>query len=289
MGTEMALDYQALLDEMVDLAKHAGDEIMAIYRDCCSNGCADATTKSDGSPVTRADNLADEVIRSRLSLWCQTQGLSLPLVSEECQESHLQVPCEEKMIDQSDAFFLIDPLDGTKEFAKLDDKGAFTVNIALIESRRPTLGVVYAPALSRLFAGGICNRPECAIPAFELCADGERRLLHALPRSREGLTAVASVSHRDSETEKWLSDHAVDETISVGSSLKFCLLAAGEADVYPRFSPTMEWDTAAGQAILEAAGGRVCHPDGSDFHYQKPELKNGPFVAWSCGSREPNP
>ena len=165
-------------------------------------------------------------------------------------------------------FFLVDPLDGTKEFLKCDGKGAFTVNIALIENKEPTLGIVYAPALGRMFFGSKGNG------AFE----GDRSICARREIAGKKI-AVASQSHRDAKTDAWLSKNNISETVSIGSSLKFGLLANGEADVYPRFSPTMEWDTAAGDAILRAAGGMVLNPDGSPFTYGKTDYRNGAFIA----------
>ncbi len=167
-----------------------------------------------------------------------------------------------------DQFFLVDPLDGTKEFLKDDGKGAFTINIALIENKNPLVGVVYAPALNRMFTG--CSENG----AFE---DGRKLKVREVPSS--GPVAVASASHRDQETDNWLNDNDISKTVSIGSSLKFCLIAAGEADVYPRYGPTMEWDTAAGHAVLLAAGGVVTCAEGMPFQYGKLDYRNGPFIA----------
>lgn len=212
--------------------------------------------KDDGSPVTEADQRAEAIVLAAL----HEVAPGVAIVSEENTDSHALSP--------PDQFFLVDPLDGTKEFLKPAGEGAFTVNIALIACGVPVFGIVHAPALERCFAG--------------IVGDGatENGAAIAAREPREGkLVAVASVSHRDSKTDRWLADHAVAETVSIGSSLKFCLLACGEADVYPRFSPTMEWDTAAGQAVLMAAGGSVVHPDGQPFAYGKPDYRNGAFIA----------
>lgn len=251
---------QPLLDALQPLARLAGQQIMAVYA-----MDVQATTKADGSPVTLADQAADTVI---------AQGLAeiaphIPTVSEENAASHaLAAPA---------TYFLIDPLDGTKEFLKHDGKGAFTVNIALIQDGIPVAGVVYAPALDRMFVGAQ------ACGAFETT----RGATHSIACKQVDpayLVAVASDSHRDEQTNAWLAQHQVAHTTAIGSSLKFCLLAAGEADVYPRFSPTMEWDTAAGDAVLRAAGGRVEHPNGETFTYGKPGYSNGGFVAWGVRS-----
>lgn len=217
---------------------------------------AEFDEKSDGSPVTQADRQAEAIILQGL----QSIAPDISVVSEENAESHFSDPQER--------YFLVDPLDGTREFIKRDGKGAFTVNIALIESGLPVLGVVYAPALSQLYWGAL------ELGAF--CGD---RLIAVRGVPETGAVAVASASHRDEQTDQWLREHHISETVSVGSSLKFCLLASGKADVYPRFGPTMEWDTAAGQAVLASAGGAVTHPDGRVFTYGKQAYRNTPFIA----------
>lgn len=249
------MDTEALLGELAPVARVAGAAIMAVY-----GQDPEATLKTDGSPVTVADKAAEALILPALR---EIAG-DIPVVSEENAESHkLKAP---------DRFFLVDPLDGTKEFLHRDGRGAFTVNIALIEYGVPVLGVVFAPALDRMFAG------STGLGATET-ADGVARpiTIRAVPAS--GPVAVASRSHRDEATDAWLAENNVTETISTGSSLKFCLVACGEADVYPRFGPTMEWDTAAGDAVLRAAGGKVTTPAGELYPYGKPEYRNGPFIA----------
>jgi 3'(2'), 5'-bisphosphate nucleotidase len=178
----------------------------------------------------------------------------------------------------ADRFFLVDPLDGTREFVSRRDE--FTVNIALIEDSEPVLGVVYAPARRELYwgdvkaqrAGRIEADPDGTMPAL---GSG----IAARPAPPGGLVAVASRSHRSPETDALLANYPVAEFRSIGSSLKFCLLAAGVADIYPRVGATMEWDTAAGQAVLVAAGGRVTTLDGQPFRYGKPGFRNGDFLA----------
>lgn len=245
------MDYQSLLDKLEPAARKAGDAIMAIH----ARGIV-ADTKSDGSPVTEADKAAEEIILRTL----RDHAPEIAVVSEENAASHALTPPER--------FFLVDPLDGTKEFLKADGKGAFTVNIALIERNVPTMGIVYAPALGRMFCGAAGRgASENDNPIF----------VRDIPPS--GPVAVASSSHRDEATNNWLEENSIADTVSIGSSLKFCLVAAGEADVYPRFGPTMEWDTAAGDAILRAAGGSVCNPDDTRFSYGKQEYRNGAFIA----------
>jgi 3'(2'), 5'-bisphosphate nucleotidase len=179
----------------------------------------------------------------------------------------------------ADRFLLVDPLDGTREF--LANNGEFTINVALIERGAPVAGAVYAPAIGRLWVGGetafTCEAPAGA----ELPAEGSRRRIRAR-RAPASLTAFASRSHLDAESGAFLERLPIAETRFAGSSLKFCLIAEGLGDVYPRFAPTMEWDTAAGDAVLRAAGGGVFDPSGRPLLYGKTEsgLRNGPFIAW---------
>jgi len=232
-----------MLDALEKAARDAGAAIMDVYA-----SDFEAIEKSDGSPVTAADTAAEKVILPVL----KSLEPDTVIISEENAESH--------SVKAPDRFFLVDPLDGTKEFLKRDGKGSFTVNIALIEYGIPILGVVYAPALDRLFIG------ELGKGAREH-ANGAWRDIVIRDVPADGPVAVASLSHRDEKT--------------IGSSLKFCLVAAGEADVYPRFGPTMEWDTGAGDAVLRAAGGVVYNEGGEVFPYGKVDYRNGPFVA--CG------
>ncbi len=239
------------LEELKELSEKAGSVIMKFY-----NVDNQVKEKSDGSPLTLADSASEKVILEGL----KEIFTGIPIVSEENVESH--------SIEPPEKFFLVDPLDGTKEFIKMDGKGSFTVNIALIECGFPTLGVIYAPALNRMFFG------SKLIGAFE----NQRQIFtRAVPAT--GSVAVASLSHRDEKTNFWLKENGIKKTLSIGSSLKFCLLACGEADIYPRFGPTMEWDTAAGQAILESAGGRVENLDGTQLNYGKKKFLNDIFIA----------
>jgi len=246
-----------LAEALEPVACAAGREIMTIYE----TGTG-ADIKRDGSPVTAADRAADAVILAALAKIAP----DIAIVSEENAASHA--------MEAPERFFLVDPLDGTKEFLKRDGKGSFTVNIALVESGTPVMGVVFAPALDRMFTGA------SGAGARETTA-GTSRAIACRPAPQSGLVAVASASHRDAETDAWLKENKVTDTVSIGSSLKFCLVAAGEADVYPRFGPTMEWDTAAGDAVLRAAGGSVSTPDGALFTYGKTDFRNGAFIARS--------
>lgn len=246
-----------MLDELQKAARDAGAAIMDVYA-----SDFEAIEKSDGSPVTAADTAAEAVIIPVL----QQLEPDTVIISEENAESH--------SVKAPDRFFLVDPLDGTKEFLKRDGKGSFTVNIALIEYGIPILGVVFAPALDRMFVG------QLGQGAREQ-SNGEWREIKIRDIPETGPVAVASLSHKDEKTDNWLKEHNISDAISIGSSLKFCLVAAGEADVYPRFGPTMEWDTGAGDAVLRAAGGVVYDGDGEVFPYGKVDYRNGAFIA--CG------
>lgn len=250
-------DKLRLTDAIVAVAREAGSVIMMHYQ----AGTA-VRLKEDASPVTAADDAADRLIGERLA----AAAPHIAVISEEAFAGG-------RRPDIDDLFFLVDPLDGTKEF--LGGNGEFTVNIALIENGVPVLGVVYAPAISRLFyANGLGQ-------AFERRGDGPDTPIRARRPPPGGLVVVASRSHRDSETDAYLSTLNIASLTSAGSSLKFCLIASGEADLYPRFGPTMEWDTAAGHAVLAAAGGCVTQVDGAPFTYGKSAsgFKNPAFVA----------
>ncbi len=250
MGT--VPDLKILLEKLTPVVHAAGQAIMEVY-----DGENDTEWKDDGSPVTLADKSAEAILLEGLKKYAP----DIIIVSEENPDSH--------SLHAGDLFFLVDPLDGTKEFLKRDGKGAFTVNVGLIEKGIPIFGIVFAPALNRTFSG------ISGVGAWE---NGITIVVREIPTS--GSVAVASASHRDSATDQWLEDNHVEETVSIGSSLKFCLLACGEADVYPRFGPTMEWDTCAGHGVLNAAGGCVEKPDGSVFAYAKPEFRNSNFIAY---------
>jgi 3'(2'), 5'-bisphosphate nucleotidase len=239
------------------IAEAAGARIMAVY------GTAAAEAKADGSPVTEADLVAHQAILEGLARDCA----GLPVVSEE--DAAHRTP------DPAESFILVDPLDGTREF--ISRNGEFTVNIALVEGGCPVVGVVFAPALGRIWRGAVGVGAQ-----MRASGDAEWQPIGCRHPAAEGVVAVASRSHRDEATEAFLAAQTVAGLRSVGSSLKFCLVAEGQADVYPRFGTTMEWDTAAGQAVLEAAGGRVVMPDGAPFRYGKPAWRNGPFIGWGA-------
>lgn len=242
----------AIVVGLLALSLAAGKEVMRIY-----HGAHSARRKEDDSPVTEADLSSEAIILKGL----QNLAPEIPVVSEEQTAMG-------KTKAPGQRFFLVDPLDGTKEF--LGRNGEFTINIALVDGGRPVVGVVYAPAIPRLFWS------DTTLGAFEagLAKDGTLRdaldrKLQVSPVAKMGLRVVASRSHRDERTDAWLQTQNVDTLVSAGSSLKFCLVASGEADIYPRFGPTMEWDTAAGHAILEAAGGTLKAEDGTPFAYGK--------------------
>lgn len=254
---------------LIDIALAAGAAILDVYRDG-----ATVRLKADDSPVTDADARAEAIILDGLARLAP----STPVLAEERASAGF-IPT------LGSRFFLVDPLDGTREFLKRN--GEFTVNIALIEDGAPTLGLVYAPALRKLYFGEAGRALRFEIGADGALKNGESIRARLAPGA--GLTAVASRSHRSVETDDYLARLRVAAFAEAGSSLKFCLLAEGSADIYPRLSRTMEWDTAAGQAVLEAAGGRVeTHPERARLVYGKADrgFDNPAFVAW--GARSPD-
>ncbi len=232
------------------------------------------TIKGDGSPVTEADTRAEAILLKAL----RDVAPNIVVVAEEAAEAG-HVPAA------PDIFFLVDPLDGTKEFIRGGTD--FTVNIGLIVKNRPVYGLIYTPERGRMHEGEVGEGAwvcawECRREKPFSCA--EKEPITVRRADPQNLMAVASKSHLVQETSDWLNAHQVKETVSAGSSLKFCLVAEGLADVYPRHGPTMEWDTAAGHAILSAAGGRVENLDGEAFDYgkydqQRPYLNPG-FIAY---------
>ena len=243
-----------LLEACVIAAREAGAEILKLVA-----AGYEVETKSDLSPVTICDRAAEAIILRALAI----AAPGVPIIAEE-EVAEGRIPAH------GDTYFLVDPLDGTKEFVRGGDD--YTVNIGLIDCGVPTLGVVYQPAIDRLW-GGIVGEG-----AF--VEDGSGRAAIRTRGRGATIEAVASKSHLTQSTVDYLCD-AVGECdfVSVGSSLKFCLVAEGRADIYPRLSPTSEWDTAAGHAILLAAGGRVDGPDGAELGYGKPAFLNRGFCA----------
>jgi 3'(2'), 5'-bisphosphate nucleotidase len=247
----------ALKEELVAVARGAGAVILDIY-----NRDFETLRKADRSPVTEADTAAEAVILEALTRLAP----DIPVVAEEqCAKDGVPLSAPKR-------FFLVDPLDGTKEF--IARNGEFTVNIALIEDGRPVLGVVYLPATDACYAG-LGGKAERRI------GSGAPEAVAARATPAEGLTMAISRSHANKgEIERAKERFNIAGTIVAGSSLKFCRIAEGVADLYPRFGDTMEWDTAAGQAVLEAAGGRVETPEGAPLRYGKAGFRNGHFIAY---------
>jgi len=262
-------DKNAIAFDFAQLCSEASVAIMEIYAtDFKTRG------KDDNSPVTDADDLAEKVILAGLSQMYP----DVAVLAEESFASGFRP-------DIGSAFILVDPVDGTKEF--INKNGEFTVNIALIEDGKPTAGCVYAPAIERIFVGGSeawagSLEPGQAVDKTKLDTIKTRQ------RPATGLKAVMSRSHVDEKTLSFAEAKGVTDRVSAGSSLKFCLVADGTADVYPRFGPTREWDTGAGHAVLNAAGGCVIEPSGAPFMYgkQSVEYLNGAFIAWGIPPKD---
>ena len=240
-------------DTLAEISLKAGALIMEVYATDF-----DIETKGDASPVTEADEKAEALILAALA----EADPDLKIIAEEAASAG-NIP------EHGDRFALVDPLDGTREF--VNKNGEFTVNIAIILHGRPVMGVVYAPALGRLF---VAESPSyawqaAAKPGSDVPPASARTTLTIRKAPEAGITAIASKSHRSAETDAFLEGFNVAEIISAGSSLKFCRLAAGEADLYPRHGRTMEWDTAAGHAVVNAAGGKILCEDGTPLLYGK--------------------
>lgn len=258
-------DLLALAEKLIPVARAAGAVEMAYYA-AGADTTAEVVGKADGSPVTLADQEAEKLIAAAL----HDIAPDIPMVGEESVAAG-QVPDI-----SSGRFFLVDPLDGTKEF--ITGGGDFTVNIALLENFVPVMGVIFAPVSGTLYYGAAGK----AFTAEKNAAAREMRVRAAPP---QGLTVVASKRHGDPERlEEFLRGRSVDTLINRSSSLKFCVIAAGEADLYPRLGPTCEWDTAAGDAILRAAGGQVTQLDGRPLVYGKADKRflNPEFVAFAA-------
>lgn len=260
----------SLLDSVIDLALAAGAEVASIYETDF-----DTEVKGDGSAVTEADRRGEEIILAGLVKIAP----DIPVLAEEAAAAG-NIP------ELGDKFFLVDPLDGTREF--VNKTGEFTVNIALIENGRPVMGVVYAPGSSKLYYGenGAGAWLQMVDPGADRSTASSPKKLSVRPVPETNLIAVASRSHRSPETESFLEKIGAADFTPAGSSLKFCLIAEGLADVYPRLGRTMEWDTGAAQAVLEAAGGEVLVlEDGVEkgpllYNKQDRGYDNPYFVAW---------
>jgi 3'(2'), 5'-bisphosphate nucleotidase len=260
------MDRARLLEDISEAAREAGEAILTIVR----RGF-DVEAKSDASPVTEADRAAELVILAALA----RAAPGVPVIAEE-EVAAGRIPTHDG------TFFLVDPLDGTKEFVRGGDD--YTVNIALVEERETRLGVVFAPATGRLH-GGVVGEGAW------LDEGSGRQPIRTRPQQQSAI-AVASKSHFTQATADYLEQSigVAGGHVSIGSSLKFCIVAEGQADIYPRLSPTSEWDTAAGHAVLLAAGGRVDGPDGEPLRYGKPTFLNRGFVAtggWRAPAIEP--
>ena len=260
------MDDRQIIATFRTLALEAGDLIMEVY----GRADFDVAAKSDESPVTEADHAAD----AHISAGLRAAFPDTVLVTEEQANTH-QVEAKD--------FIIVDPLDGTKEF--IQRRGDFTVNIALVRDGKPALGVVYAPAKERLFyTDGNGGAVEETGPFSKAGAGAVQPISVSKAPDNTALRVVASKSHRDAATDDYISKYKTAETKSAGSSLKFCLVATGEADLYPRLGRTMEWDTAAGDAVLRAAGGvMVRFEDHMQFDYGKPGFGNGFFIAAAPG------
>jgi len=244
------------LEQLCQIAKKAGTAILEVY-----NGEIAVETKSDNSPLTAADKASHQVIAAGL----EALTPEIPILSEEGKD----IPYQERKNWRR--FWLVDPLDGTKEFIKRN--GEFTVNMALIEGSAPVLGVVYVPVQDKLYVGIVGQG------AYVQQADAQPEPIQVrTPDAQAGLTVVMSRSHPSPELAEYLKNIEVAEALPVGSSLKLCVVAEGRADLYPRLGPTMEWDTGASQAVVVAAGGTVQTPDGAPLGYNKPSLLNPHFI-----------
>ncbi|MCG8306711.1 MAG: 3'(2'),5'-bisphosphate nucleotidase CysQ [Cytophagales bacterium] len=247
------------LDSLSKLAVQAGKEILRIYYD--NSLSRDINYKSDNSPLTLADKASNNIIVHTL----RKLDPKIPILSEE--EKNIEYLKRKNW----NTFWLVDPLDGTKEFIKRN--GEFTVNIALIQDRFPVFGIVYAPILKKLYIGDQHNNKALLIQQ-----GGDETVLK-VNRKEKNRIAVGSRSHASEEEAQLLKSYGVTKTIAVGSSLKFCMVAEGKADIYYRHGPTMEWDTAAGQAVVEAAGGTVNdYKNNKRFQYNKEKLLNNSFI-----------
>lgn len=250
-----------LLNEITLIARAAGEAIMEVY-----HGHIEVQRKDDNSPLTIADLAAHHVIQSNLTRLTP----DLPIISEESASLDFSVRSQWRR------YWLIDPLDGTREFIKRNDE--FTVNIALIEEGKPTMGVVYAPALGLMYSGG------AGLGAIKQKSTGTPVPIRARSLSKENVVVAGSRSHSNERMESFLQNVAENlappTLVSLGSSLKICLVAEGGADVYPRLGPTSEWDTAAAQAVLEHAGGSLVDVSGEPLRYNtKESLLNPEFFA----------
>ena len=265
------IDCDEVAEIFAELALEASVAVMNVYA-----GAIHARVKADKSVVCDADERAEAIILAGLA----ERLPYIPVVAEEAASRGEKPRCGR-------AFILVDPVDGTREF--LHRNGEFTINVALIVDGTPRAGAVYAPACGRLWMAGAHAFAVDVAPGAPLPPRSAREPIRARSHPACGLTALASRSHADDRTEAFLAGLPIAERRCSGSSLKFCVLAEGQADVYPRFGQTMEWDTAAGDAVLRAAGGAVLDETGRALRYGKAErqYRNGPFVAWGDADAMP--
>ena len=257
------MTHEELIPVIRRLSIEAGAKIMEIY----NSDDFDIKVKSDDSPVTAADEAADAIISAGL----RGAFPDMMLVTEEQADSHSA---------KGDTFLIVDPLDGTKEF--IHRRGDFTVNIALVENGVPTHGVVYAPAKGRMFYTQADGQAVEETGDLNLEVIGPVSPINVASSDNSALMVVASKSHRDQATDDYIKKYRVQDMKSAGSSLKFCLVATGEADLYPRVGRTMEWDTAAGHAVLQGAGGKVVRfDDHTPLTYGKDGYANPFFIAYA--------
>ena len=259
------MQFDHLIPVIRRLALEAGDAILAVYE----GPDFAVKAKSDASPVTEADEAADALISAGL----RAAFPDVTLITEEQADSHVL---------SASTFLIVDPLDGTKEFVQR--RGDFTVNIAYVQDGIPLRGVVYAPAKGRLFYTLPDGTAVEETGAFDKATPGPLRPIRVSTPDNAALMVVASKSHRDQATDDYIANYAVRDMTSAGSSLKFCLVATGEADLYPRLGRTMEWDTAAGDAVLRGAGGHVVHFNTHEpLTYGKLSWDNPFFIAHAPG------
>ena len=257
------MDFDQMMVTLRKLSLEAGAVIMDVYE----SDKFDVKLKSDESPVTEADERADALISAGL----RAAFPDVALVTEEQSETHATT---------GHTFFIVDPLDGTKEF--VHRRGDFTVNIAYVRDGQPIRGIVYAPAKQRLFYTDGAGRSVEELGPFDTETPGPLTPISVSRPDNTALLVVASKSHRDQATDDYIGKYAVADSKSAGSSLKFCLVATGEADLYPRLGRTMEWDTAAGHAVLAGAGGAVVRfDDHSLLTYGKVGFENPFFIAYA--------
>jgi 3'(2'), 5'-bisphosphate nucleotidase len=257
MVFELNTGYKIELDEVLSIAKNAGAAILEIYNDAPEK--MNVRYKDDQSPLTLADSASHQVITSGLTALTP----DIPVLSEEGKD----IPYNERR--NWKLFWCVDPLDGTKEF--IQHNGEFTVNIALIHETQPILGIIYIPVTDTMYFGGL------NIGSWKIDSVGKLKKLQSISATKECI-AVGSRTHSSPEEAAYLAKHHVTNIISAGSSLKFCMIAEGSAQIYYRHGPTMEWDTAAGHAIAVYSGAYLSKPNGDTFSYNKVELLNSGFI-----------